>query len=153
MGEWVSERKQLMADDEMDDILRNMHSVLLESAHVDTLLQYLTICYRRPTLLVGTAYSAAFFTDLHRQMASGKNVTETMALSLLPNFGDYLFEDLQQFDCVVMPIQSIGHTADDVGHFVRAYMLANLLKLLNLVPRHIRCQQRQSSFLGQPAVT
>ena len=107
-----------MADEEIDTILRSVQDVLLESAQVDTFMQYLTMCYRRPTLLIGTSYSAAFFTALHSEIAADKPITETMALSLLPNYHDYLFEELQQFDYVVMPIQSIGHTADDAGHYV-----------------------------------
>ena len=121
VAHWVAERKQLMADEEIVNILQEVQGVLLESAHVDTFMQYLTMCYRRPTLLIGTAYSAAFFTALHSEMAADKPITEAMALSLLPNCDDYLFEELQQFDYVVMPIQSIGLTADNAGHFVRAY--------------------------------
>ena len=141
-----------MVDEEIDTILGSVQDVLLESAHVDTFMQYLTMCYRRPTLLIGTAYSAAFFTALHSEMETDKPITETMALRLLPNCDDYIFEELQQFDYVVMPIQSIGHTADDAGHYVRASMLATLLQLLALVPRHLRREQWQSSFLGQSAV-
>ena len=119
VAQWVSERKQLLADEEIDNILQSVQDVLLESAHVDTFMQYLTLSHRLPVLLVGTAYSTAFFTALHREMAADKPVTESTVQSLLPNFADYVFEDLQQFDYVVMPVQRIGHTADDPGHFVR----------------------------------